>query len=382
LAPRTITDALLRAIKPPATGRLEIADTKVAGLVVRVTQTGAISYSFRKMLRGRHLRMTVGQWPMGIADARKLAMAALVEFQKGGDPVAERRAKTAPPVASAPLPTVKQRLDEWQNLRDKDWSFKHAREVARIVRHDILPMLGDRSLSLTTRDDWVTLVTATRARSPAMAAAIYRIISAFTNFAEAAGWIEVAPLPRRGAAVLAPPPKSRDRVLTDDELVKVWHGADHLGVRGRALVRLLILTGARLREVARLRPSEIDVALAIWKLPATRAKNNRAYTIRLCPLALSELDACQCKPITGAFSELKRALDETSGVTGWVLHDLRRTVRTGLSRLGTPREVAEAAVNHVGARSGLVGVYDRHDYADEILAALQRWQSHVAALVA
>jgi integrase len=237
-------------------------------------------------------------------------------------------------------------------------------------------------LAAVTRADWIALVTARQAKAPAMAALIYRTISAFTNYAEAAGWIEQAPLPRRGSAVLAPPPKARERVLTDEELTRVWHAADSLGPRGRALVRLLMLTGARLNEVTGIRPDEIDAQAKVWKLPGARAKNGKAYTIPLCALALIELDACGCQPLRGALSKLKRRLDDTSGVDDWVLHDLRRTCRTGLSKLGIPREVAEAAINHVGARAGLVGVYDKHDFADEILAALRQWQAHVAGLVA
>jgi integrase len=379
---QTITDALLRTVKPPATGRRELYDSKVPGLVVRVTQTGKISYSFRKSVNGRHSRVTVGAWPMGIAEARDRARAALVDMQRGADPVAEKQAARVAQ-AEAPttsLPTVRQRLDEWQTLRDSTWSARHATEVARIVRHDIVPTLGGRALTAVTRADWIKLVTDKQVTASAMAALLYRVISAFTNYAEAAGWIQQSPLPRRGSVLLAPTPRARERVLDDTELTRVWHAAGHLGVRGCALTRLLILTGARLGEVAGIRQAEIDTQERIWKLPGTRAKNGKSYVIPLCPLALSELSACQHRPITGAFSKLKSRLDTASGVTGWVLHDLRRTCRTGLSRLGIPREVAEAAVNH--ARPGLVGVYDRHDFAAEVLAALRQWQAHVAGLVA
>ena len=99
----------------------------------------------------------------------------------------------------------------------------------------------------------------------------------------------------------------------------------------------------------------------------------------LCPQALAEIDGCDCRPITGAFSKVKRELDAASGVSGWRLHDLRRTMRTGLSRLGVSREVAERALNHV--QPGLVAVYDQHPYKAEVLAAIRRWQAHVLALV-
>jgi integrase len=302
-------------------------------------------------------------------------------MQKGADPVAEARAAEAAKVPVV-LPTVARRLAEWQALRQNAWSDSHANEVARVVRRDIVPALGDRALSETTRADWLTLVAAKQATSQAMASYLYRVISAFTNFAEAAGWLEHAPLPRRGGVLLAPGPRARERVLTEGELRRVWHAADSLSARSCTLVRLLILTGARLNEVAGMREAEIDRAEGVWRLPSTRSKNRQAYTVPLSPLALAEIDACGCAPRTGALSKLKRQLDDASGVTGWRLHDLRRTVRTGLSRLGVRREVAEAAINHVGGRSGLVGVYEQHGYEVEALEALRQWQEHVAGLVA
>jgi integrase len=376
---RTVTDAWLRSVKPPATGRIEVRDAKVRGLIVRVTSTGAISYSARKAVNGRHSRVTVGAWPMGIAEARRLAMGTIVDMQKGADPVAEKVRAAAPAMI---LPTVSQRLGQWQAARQSTWAPRHVYEVERIAQRDIIPALGGRVLAETTRGDWIGLVARKQTTAPAMAALLYRVISAFTNFAEASGWIEQAPLPRRGSVLLAPGPRARERVLTEAELVRVWRAAGQLSPRGSALVRLLVLTGARLNEVADIRPEEIDRAEGVWRLPSARAKNRTGYAVPLCPLALAEIDACGCDPRGGALSKLKRQLDAASGVAEWRLHDIRRTVRTGLSRLGIRREVAEAAINHIGARSGLVGVYEQHGYVDEAAAALRMWQQHVAGLVA
>ena len=118
----------------------------------------------------------------------------------------------------------------------------------------------------------------------------------------------------------------------------------------------------------------------------------------LCPLALAELAAVWPGDGKGAaprwrllgaidggglrgFSKLKARLDALSGVAGWRWHDLRRTARTGMTRLGVPRDHAEAAINHVSGRSALERTYDRHDYAEEVLAALSCWQAHVARFV-
>jgi hypothetical protein len=79
---------------------------------------------------------------------------------------------------------------------------------------------------------------------------------------------------------------------------------------------------------------------------------------------------------------MKRRLDKASGVIGWTLHDIRRSVATGLQRLGVRLEVTEAVLNHVGgSRAGIVGVYQRHEYAEEKRAALERWADHVDGLI-
>jgi len=387
---RNITDAWLRSVKPPPTGRIEVRDEKVRGLIVRITAAGTISYSARREVNGRHSRVTLAEkWPtLGIAKARQKALVIIGNFQGGGDPVAEARADLAAQARSAGLPTVEERLDEWQRVRRGKWSLRHAAEIARVALREINPAMGDRPLAETTRAEWMQLVTDKAAGSktvdpaPAMAGLLYRIISSFLNYSDAAGWIPHALLPRRGSVVLAPPSKPRKRTLTDAELVAVWQAAGTLTARSCALVRLLTLTGARLNEVAGINPAEIDHAEELWRLPPERAKNRTGYVIPLSSLALAEIEACNCAPRVGSLSKLKRQLDAVSGVGDWRLHDLRRTCRTTLSRLGIPREVAEAAINHVGGRAGIVGVYDQYGFDPEGVAALRQWQSHVAALIA
>jgi hypothetical protein len=138
---------------------------------------------------------------VGIDEARKLAITAMVDIRHGGDPTAEKRAERVaflPPVHGS---TVRERWYQWELYRDRSWSQKHAMEVGRIAKHDIFPVLGDRVLSETTRADWGALVVAKQAAgAPVMATLLYRIISGFLNYAEASGWIEHAPVPRGRAA--------------------------------------------------------------------------------------------------------------------------------------------------------------------------------------
>ena len=399
-----LTDAFLQSVKPPEPGgRLELRDSRVPGLVLRMTATGTATWSVRSRTKdGRQTRPKLGTWPaLSIAAARRAALKALGSIETGADPVGEKReARTARKVKIAAGVTVAKRLAEWQGSRLADpaaaWSDRYAIEVARIVAREIAPKLGARALTDTTRADWTGLVAAKRKTAPAMASALYRVAASFLGFAEANGWIPAPLLPRKGVSTLAPPPAARERVLTDTELLAVWHAADREAPKLRAFVRLLILTAARELEVADMTTDEIDRDAGRWTIPGARSKNGSGYTLPLGSLALAELANVwpNHEPDPGhlllgrneragfrGFSKLKARLDAASKLGGWRFHDLRRTARTGMTRLGVPRDHAEAAINHLSGRSKLERTYDRHDYATEIVAALSLWQGHVAGVV-
>ena len=188
--------------------------------------------------------------------------------------------------------------------------------------------------------------------------------------------------------------KPRERVLMDQELVAVWKACqdDDFG----RIVRLLILTGCRREEIAALTWSEIDFATGVITIPGTRTKNHRALTLTLPPMALDILRSAPPRdgrefvfgkrggPF-GAWSYSSIALNgritaaEGKPLPGWVLHDLRRTFRTGLGKLGVPPHIAELCINHV--KGGVQAVYDKHRYEGEIASALAQWAEHVAALI-
>ena len=400
-----LSDAWLRAMTPPAAGRVEVRDAACPGLVLRLTKSGAASWSARGLLPdGRHGRVTLGTYPeVGLAEARKRARAATAAVQGGADPLAEKRAKRAEAEAKRSAPTVADKWQEWAEvagrtaMKGRGWSDSHAGRVAWTLDRVVKPEIGNRPLIETTREDWTALVASQHKKGPAAAALFLRVASAFLNHAEAAGWIEAPLLPRK-ASKLAPPVAPRDRTLTDDELAAVWKAAGTLSPKPRAFARLLILTAARRSEAADIALGEIDRDAGLWTLPPARTKNRAGHAMPLCSLALTELaaiwpeDAADLDPghrllgkVRGSglsgFSKLKTALDKASGVSGWDWHDLRRTARTGMSRLGIPREAAEAALAHISGRAGLVGVYDRHTFREEALGALRAWQGHVAGLV-
>jgi integrase len=185
--------------------------------------------------------------------------------------------------------------------------------------------------------------------------------------------------------------KGRERVLTDAELAKVWRGADRIGPLG-SVVRLLVLTGARREEITQLRWSEIlDDHI---HLEGGRTKTGAAHIIPLSAPAKRLLGSLPriagsdfvftangIKPLS-AWAKPKADLDDVCGVTDWRIHDLRRTVATGMQKLGVTLQTVEAVLGHTsGSRGGIVGIYQRHDYATEKRAALEAWGSHVVSLI-
>jgi integrase len=273
-----------------------------------------------------------------------------------------------------------------------------SRKVLRVCTAEIVPPIGTRPLIETTRADWTGIIAAKHRRAPGVGSTLYRMCAAFLNHAEAHGWIAVPLLPRKGLAIIAPPVAARERTLADSELRAIWQAADQLQPKARAFVHLLAMTAAREMEVADIATGEIDLPSSTWSIPGSRTKNRRGIALPLHPLLLDDLRGVWPKHsiragiawrllggIAGGgfrgFSKLKARVDKDSGVTDWRWHDLRRTARTGMTRLGVSRDHAEAALNHVSVRSALERTYDRHDFAPEVITAMTLWQAHVAGPV-
>jgi integrase len=197
---------------------------------------------------------------------------------------------------------------------------------------------------------------------------------------------------------------ARQRVLADDELATIWRALDEFSSDLKtppdyaALLKLLILTGARRDEIARLRWSEIDIDAALIRLPGARTKNGRPHTIPLVPQAVAILKSRPRQEgrdfvlgtnghgfvdFSGARADFDQQLDGAIAER-WTLHDFRRTISTRLhgAPFSVPPHVVEALLGHIsGHRSGVAGVYNQQDYLPERRAALLRWSEHILALV-
>jgi integrase len=178
---------------------------------------------------------------------------------------------------------------------------------------------------------------------------------------------------------------SRERVLTQDELRKLWRALDD-GPFGN-IFRLLLLTGQRRNEIGALQWSEIDLARKVIVLPPARTKNSRLHELPLSAQALAILSRVprrnSSEYLFGVrgfkdWDVQKAKLDARAGIAPYRLHDLRRSCATMLGELGVLPHHIEAILNHYsGHRSGVAGVYQRAKYADEMRSALQRWADHV-----
>jgi integrase len=261
----------------------------------------------------------------------------------------------------------------------KAWADTH---IAEIRRADVRELLDDIS-----------------ERSPSVARATFAALRPFFDWCVERDLIDRSPCEK----LTAPPrPTARDRVLLDAELGHIWNGAGALGYPFGPIVQLLMLTGQRRSEVAGMTWSELDLAAERWRIPAERTKNGQAHEIDLGPEALAVIQALPKSeghlfPARGegavrGFSATKRRLDgliaaaaakaEDSPPSPWRLHDLRRTAATGMAAMAFPPHVVERVLNHVsGVQSGLVGVYQRHEYRPERKAALVAWGAHVAGVV-
>jgi integrase len=376
---RSLTAASVERIKPPDKGQVELFDKGYPGLALRVSYGGGKSWSFFYRMAGKLRRMKLGTYPaLGLGEAREAWREARHAVQLGVDPSRNQKGAT----------DFKGVAEEW--LQRDQVKNRTAATVRRALDQNVLPLWGDRYIADIGRRDVLDLLDGIVDRgSPIMANRIHAHLHRL--FAWSVGRDIIASNPVTGV----PKPGTetrRDRVLTDKELVAIWNAAGQEGWPFGSGVRLLILTGARREEIGALRWSEIDHDLITLK--GARTKSKEPHLIPLSAAAVAELRKIHRvansdfvftmdggKSVKN-WSRAKYRLDAIAGIEPWRVHDLRRTVATGLQKLGVSLQVVESILGHVsGSRAGVVGIYQRHNYADEKRGALRAWGQYVMALV-
>jgi integrase len=406
-----LTDRFLSAFKPAAGQKDRLAfDTECRGLGVRATAAGTRTFlvQWADPATGRKRREPLGVWGgITVDQAREAARVRLGAVAKGLDPRAEREAKRAAEAREreASRLTLRVLLGEWSRLGLKGRREGYTAEAVRAVSHAFAGHL-DRPAHHLTRDEAVRVLDGlAEAGRAAMAGRTMAYGRACYGWAQKRGKVPSNPfqgLPVPAAIV------SRDRVLNDQEIGEVSRAAGTLGFPFGPLVRLLLLTAQRREEVAAMRWSEISADMAVWTIPAKRAKNGAAHVVQLAPEAraiLAEMPRFAGSdfvftttgkaPVSG-FSKAKERLDaavavaraeavkkdgaEVEPMPPWRLHDFRRSAVTWMAGAGIAPHVADKVLNHLtGAIDGVAAVYQRNRFLPERKAALEAWARHVLA---
>ena len=377
---KKLTAAILDKLKAPAGGQVDYFDAAYPALALRVTSNGVRSWVYFGRVHGRLKRATLGRYPdLSLMQARRKAGETADAMRQGVDPAAAKReARMAVRDSFAAV------ADEWLK-RDQARHRSHDK-VKRLIDKNVRPVWGDRLIATITRRDAIDLVDSIADRGVvSQARRIQAHLHRLFKWSVGRGILDVNPiaeLPKPGAE------KARERVLSDSELALVWKAADKIGGPYGPAFKMLLLTAARREEIGALRWSEVEGDKI--ELDGARTKNGRPHTIPLSGLAASILKGLPrvarteyVFTITGKtpLNDWSKAKKELDGPADWRTHDLRRTVATGLQRLGFPLQVVEAVLNHVGSRAGIVGVYQRHTFDKEKRAALNAWARHVEAIV-
>ena len=376
----------MKRLQPPAHGQLDVFDQGFPGLALRVSYGGRKSWTYFYRLGGKLRRMTMGTYPaLSLAAAREAWREARQDVARGRDPSkAGKQERPATNFAAV--------ADEWLR-RDQAKNRSHA-NVKRILFKDVVPAWQHRQISEIGRRDVLDLIDAIADRGAvSMARQVHAHLHRLFRWCVGRGIIEANPmtdLPKPGSNV------ARDRVLSDEELVAIWKGCDQLGWPFGTIFQLLMLTGARREEIGGLQWTEISDGHEApeIRLEGARTKNGERHTIPISKLVSVTIGmsphvansdfvfTTNGKTAVSGWSRAKSRLDAIVRIEPWVIHDLRRSVATGMQKLGVGLQVVEAVLGHVsGSRAGVVGIYQRHSYDHEKRAALTAWAAHLSALL-
>jgi integrase len=415
MAQRRLTDRTLKALKPAQPGKhYDVFDLGSPGFGVRVSDTGRKTFVLAARYPGSDnpTRRALGLYgPLSLADARTKAGAWVKLLERGIDPATEEE---------------RQRQAE---LRKQKHSFAAVAEayiahihrqgqrkadvVERELRREFMARWGPRPIAEILPEDVIAVLDeAVKRGAEYQAHNLLGHVRRLFNWAIARNvyGLDRSPTDRMKPKDAIGTRAMRDRTLTDDELRAFWRATARLDYPWAPFFRMLLLTGQRKSEVSDARWSEFDLDGALWTVPPERFKSNSTHLIPLTDDVVALLRTLPRfkrgdhlfstkfgeKPIDG-FSKIKARLDalmleelqkvaveraenpDKGKLPPFVIHDLRRTVRTRLSSLRIPDTVAEMVIGH--GRKGIQRVYDQHKFELEMREALAAWASRLRDIV-
>jgi integrase len=395
-----LTDRKLRALKRESK-RYEVMDSDVPGFGVRVSETGQKSFILIARYPGspNPTRRTLGEYPsLSLESARGRARDWRDLIRKGLDPKAENERLRRLELRKQQT-TFAAVAEDYIERHVK--GQRKAKDTEREIRKELISRWGERPVTSLAREDVITLVEGIARRpAPYTAHIVLGHARSLFNWAinRGAYGLETSPCDRIKPSALIGAKEPRQRVLSDSEIGAVWSATEKLGYPFGPLYQLLLLTGARKNEVAGAKWGEFDLKKKIWTVPPERFKSNASHLVPLSDQALAIIERLPRftkgdrlftttygeKPISG-FSKAKEHIDKLvkdeleASPSSWVVHDIRRTVRTRLASLRISDLVAEMVIGH--GRKGLQRVYDQHRYVDEMREALELWAARLRDIV-
>lgn len=419
---KTLTDKDVRNWRPDPNKRIEISDALLPALRLVISPTGAKSWAVRYKRDGMSRKLTLGtagsDTSISLKDARIGARAALTQLQHGIDPAARKQADKMARIAEARAEKVaheslvENALEHFilRHVRTK----KSGHEVERLLRIEVIPVWRGLRVTEIARRDVVKLVEAIHDRGAPTTAR--RVLA---NLSKCFNWLisrDFEGLHSNPCAGVAKPSQEvqRERALSQEELAVVLKAAQKMGYPWSGWILLLAFTGVRRTEASGALWSEfsLDDENPEWRLPKERTKNGRPHVVPLSPPVLDMLRTLPRisgagflftttgkTPVSG-YGKAKGRLDkiiqelrleeakargepaEPAAFEHWQFHDLRRTLSTGMAGLGVAPHIIEAAINHVsGAKAGVAGVYNRHQYNSEKRVAFNLWSENIASAI-
>jgi integrase len=385
---KTLTATGVEKVRPPADNRRRRMDwdSVVPGLALRTTASSSKSWVLVTRLRGKAIFDTLGKYPgVPLTKARSLAREGLEMVARGEDPRLRRRIAKKNGGADPELfeAVAVEFVEKWAKPRNRTWE-----ETERILEKYVTAKWKGRRLREIGRQDAVELVEAIAEDAPIQANRTLATIKKLFSWALDRGLIDVHPVAR-----LSPPApeKERDRVLADVELKKIWGAWDAMPYPWGPALKLVLLTATRRGEVEEMAWSEVDLKDRLWTIPAERVKTKLPLLVPLSAMAVEVLGGlprfagCEFVFTTRGNKAIRdwsgavETATEISGVNSWRVHDLRRTARTNLSKLGVAADIAERVLGHV--IPGVRKVYDRHEYVHEKRDALEQWAKRLRAIL-
>jgi integrase len=389
--PNLTAEFLVNDAKPPAQGRTFYWDDKLKGFGLMVTATGHKTFVVQYRVAGQSRRMHL-RGVSTVRDARALAQSILGDVAKGRalrqaiDPLRERQQEDNIKSGKGTFKAIATEFFSRGEFAKQRSSTRRLSELKRLV----FPTLGKRQIHEIKRTEITRLLDDIEdASGPGMADYVLAIIRRVMAWHETRDDDFVSPI-RRGMTKTSVKKRKRKRILSDDELRAVWHAAEADTGPFGAMLQFLLLTACRREEAAGMRRKG-ELSGTVWTIPADRYKTGVDHVVPLSPAAKAIVDE---QPKLGkgdlvftaegrvplcSFTYRKALFDKACGVTGWVVHDLRRTARSLMSRAKVDGDVAERCLGHIVG--GVRETYDRHEYLEEKREAFEKLAAQIERIV-